>query len=201
MIFKKVGRAFFSLLLFWIIVFDFQRLVFTIHHLPLLEGQSFLEWIKVFFYSFRLDLASASIFSALPFLFLLFYIITQKKLIYHLFFGVLMFELLIATLIHVGEINAYEEWGSKLTSRVFNHLIHPDEVIRTADIGMIFWFFFYGILEIFLGWRITRWLLKRERFNLLASPFLAKVITFFPILPLGLAFYLLLARGGVQPFL
>jgi phosphoglycerol transferase MdoB-like AlkP superfamily enzyme len=197
-IFKKTGLAFIFLLIFWILVFDFQRILFSIHNLPKLSDSSFWDWIQVFFHSIRLDIAMGSYLSAVPIIFILSYIVFKKKFLFIIFKVVLITELLLVAMIHAGEINAYGEWNHKLTSRVFMHLGNPDEVFRTADYSMTFWFIFYLILEVAFGWKISKWLFKKDRFTVLKSQLWVKIVLFIPVLPLLIGFYFIFARGGLQ---
>ncbi|WP_107039547.1 LTA synthase family protein [Brumimicrobium mesophilum] len=197
-IFKKTGLAFLFLLIFWVFVFDFQRILFSIHNLNKLSDSSFWEWIQVFFHSIRLDLAMAGYLSAIPIILILSYIVFKKKFIFIFFKVVLIIELILVSMIHAGEINAYGEWNHKLTSRVFMHLGNPDEVFRTADYSMTIWFVFYLILEVVFGWKIMNWLFKKERFILSNSSIWSKIVLFIPVLPILLGVYFLFARGGVQ---
>ena len=194
----KISLRIFALLLFWILVFDFQRILFTIHNWHKFEGIGFLEWLGAFLYSIRLDLSMAAALSVIPFVFYGIYLIWEKKWANRLFFIVLMFEVIIVAFIHAGEINAYPEWNHKLTSRVFMHLSNPDEVFRTADYGMTIWFIIYSFLEIVFGWKISRWLLNRERLEIQFSTLKKGIVTAI-IYPVFFAVCLLLARGGVQP--
>lgn len=186
-----------KIVLFWILLFDFQRIMFSIHNWDKLVDVSFGEWLMTFFYSIRLDLASAGFLSVLPLLFLMFYFAHPTKFLKRLFMGVLLFEALITILIHAGEINAYPEWNHKLTSRVFTHLSNPDEVFRTADYGMTIGFIIFSILEMVFAWRICRWLFKKMEmqqtwkliFRIPATVLLFGVFSFL---------YLLMARGGWQ---
>jgi hypothetical protein len=125
---KKLFIQYFKLFLFWILVFDFQRIVFSIHNWNKFEGVSFGEWLAAFFYSIKLDLGTAGALVVLPALFLTLRLISDSKWITRLFYGVLFFEALFVALIHSGEVNAYGEWNHKLTSRVFMHLGNPDVV-------------------------------------------------------------------------
>lgn len=195
---RKSGLAFVLLLLFWILVFDFQRILFSIHNLEKISEHSFWEWVQVFFHSIRLDLATGSILSVIPILFLTSFIVLKKRFLFVLFKVILLIEVLLVSMIHAGEINAYGEWNHKLTSRVFMHLSNPDEVFRTADHSMTFWFIFYLILEVTFGWKISRWLFKKERFKANEENLAWRFAVFMPILPLMLGVYFVFARGGFQ---
>lgn len=144
------------LIAFWIICFDFHRLVFSFYHWSKLREVGFGEWLLAFIYSFRLDLATAAALSFLPFLFRMITHYSTWKYwhkTFRLFLGI-MICLLVA--VQAGEIVAYGEWNHKLTSRVFMHLAHPDEVARTANYSMIFWYIFFAIIELIFGFWLAR---------------------------------------------
>src|SRR5690554_1429045 len=197
-ILKKTGLAFILLLFFWILVFDFQRILFSIHYLDKISESSFWDWFQVFFQSIRLDIATGSILSIIPFILLTSYIVFKKRFFFVSFKVILIVELILVSMIHAGEINAYGEWNHKLTSRVFMHLSNPDEVFRTADYSMTFWFILYLILEIVFGWKVSKSLFNRSKFENGTNPLWSKVVVFMPVLPLMLGIFFLFARGGWQ---
>lgn len=192
--------SFAKMFLFWILIFDFQRILFSIHNWDKFENVSFGDWLLTFLYSIRLDLSTAAYLGVIPLLILSIRLVTQAKWTKALFYGVVMFEVLIVAMIHAGEINAYPEWNHKLTSRVFMHLANPDEVVRTADYSMTFWFAVYTIFEVLFAWRMYNWLfrkkLKREVINW--KVYVRIPVAIFSFLFLTV-FSFLIARGGWQP--
>jgi phosphoglycerol transferase MdoB-like AlkP superfamily enzyme len=197
-IFKKIGISYVLLLLFWIAVFDFQRILFSIHYLDKLEVISFWEWILVFIKSIHLDIATGAFLSVLPIIALYLSFAFKSKIAFKIFKVILVLEVLLISMIHSGEINAYGEWNHKLTSRVFMHLSHPDEVFRTADISMTVWFFIYLILEIVFAWKLIRWIFPRNYFKLDQLSAKWSIVGGFTVLPLLIFSSFILARGGVQ---
>ncbi len=193
----KISLKIASLFLFWILVFDFQRILFTIHNWSKFNDISFTEWLGVFVYSIRLDLAMAGILAAVPLILYALYLNWNKLWLKRLFFGFLMFEVVICALIHAGEINAYPEWNHKLTSRVFMHLSNPDEVFRTADYGMTIWFIIYAVFEIVFGWKIAKWMFGKP-VKLVEFSNVKKSILAGTLIPVFLAICVLFARGGLQ---
>lgn len=159
----RISLSFFKLLFFWVLFFDFGRILFSIHNWEKLDGIKFSEWLGAFYHSIHLDLATAGALSVLPFLFILIYFLSNARWAKIAVYVVLGLEVLLAALIHAGEINAYVEWNHKLTSRVFMHLSNPDEVFRTADHSMTFWFFVYSVLELTFAWRIGKWLFPLKK--------------------------------------
>jgi phosphoglycerol transferase MdoB-like AlkP superfamily enzyme len=178
-------------LLFWILNFQFERIVFLFVHGSKFSDISFWEIFGVFYQSLRLDLATAAFLSFIPILVWLFWSYVRTKAARHIFTSVFFVEIILVSLIHSGEINVYHEWNHKLTSRVFMHLGNPDEVFRTAEWASQLLFFFLVILEIAFGWVVFRW------FKFKAIDLEKKWI----ILPAGLVYTavcFVFARGGIQ---
>jgi len=188
------------MLVLWIAIFDIERILFSFHNWDKFEEISFGEWLGAFVYSFRLDIATASLLSIIPTLFLIAYIFHPNKWLKLTFFILLITEIVLCGMIHSGEITAYPEWNHKLTSRVFTHLLNPDEVVRTADGSMTFWFIFYLGIELFVSYKLMRWLLDP-----IFKPFDGKKLNWYYSVPAGLGAYttsglifILLGRGGTQ---
>ncbi|MBI1836628.1 MAG: sulfatase-like hydrolase/transferase [Flavobacteriia bacterium] len=197
-IFKRTIFTTLKLLLFWVLVFDFQRILFSIHNFEKLEGVSFWEWLQAFFFSIRVDLSMAAFLCFIPFLILIFQYIFPGKWSKYTLFTILFIELIIVTFVQSGEINAYTEWNHKLTTRVFMHLANPDEVFKSADYSMTIGFIIFSILELIFGWKLLRYFTK----NQLYTPSL-NFIKRIPIALIALVFLggslFLTARGGWQP--
>lgn len=199
--FKKIVFAFLKLFLLWILIFDFQRVLFLIHNWNKFRDIGFGEILLSFFYSFKLDIATAAGLNFLPMLLLFLYFFIPKKAIHYLFFGVIFIEFLAVAMVHAGEINAYGEWNHKLTSRVFMHLSNPDEVVRSADYGMTVWFFVFLFLEVAFSWKMMRWLFRRELFAEPVFPSLRAFLVFplyFFLIALSGGLSMVLLRGGFQ---
>ena len=185
------------LFVFWILLFDFQRILFTFHNFSKFSDLGFPGWLGAFLHSVRLDIATAGYLSALPAVFLIIATIWNKKWAIRSFSVILLFEAIVCSLIHAGEINAYPEWNHKLTGRVFMHLSNPDEVVRTADWGMTIWFFVYAGLEIFIAFKLRKWLFPfKIVFQQLGI--LTKTLVTTVSLPVFLFICLVSARGGFQ---
>lgn len=195
---RRTIIQFLKLFVFWILLFDFQRVLFSIHNWNKFSDVGMGEWFMSFVYSIRLDMSTAAYLSVLPLLALSVRYVAQTKWSKWLFYGVLMGEVVIISMIHAGEINAYTEWNHKLTSRVFTHLSNPDEVVRTADYSMTFWFAVYTILEVVFAWRMYRWILK-EKDTAEGWNRWVKAPVALGILSVFTALSFLVARGGWQP--
>ena len=192
----KSFRDLLLLILFWILLFDFHRLAFSLHHYDKLSHVSFSEWFMTFIYSFRVDLATACALTAIPFIFrTLSHFFKWKGFSY--LFRCSFFILLGATIaVHAGEIVAYGEWNHKLNSRVFMHLSTPDEVVRTANYSMIFWFALYALLELAFGIFLYRVLIKNRTLHQVKAKWEYAIILPFVFISGLLQFVGL--RGGWQ---
>lgn len=194
---KDIIGNVFKLLLFWILVFDFERILFSIHNWSKFQDVSWGDWFLTFFHSLRLDLSAAAYLTVLPLIFLILRYVHPVRWTFNLFKFVVFFEVIIVAFIHAGEINAYPEWNHKLTSRVFMHLSNPDEVFRTADYGMTFWFVVYSIIEVIFGMKLFLFFFKRKVGQNSISFFQKafRGVALFAVLFVGL---FLLIRGGWQ---
>lgn len=194
----KLLLNFLLLLLFWVVVFDFQRLVFAVHNWDKISEGGFGEFLLTFIYSLRLDLATAGFLTILPMFFVTGKVFSNRKFWRIGFRTVLILELILCALIHAGEINAYPEWNHKLTTRVFMHLTNPDEVFRTADWGMTIWFIVYFILEFTFGYKLQKWIFKPTQKQGVKTQRIPLLIGSLLVLPLVLVSCIVLGRGGFQ---
>lgn len=194
---KQTTYTILKLLLFWIIVFDFERVLFSIHNWDKFSTVSFADWLLAFVYSLRLDLATGALLSVLPLIFIVIYFIHPSRWTRIAFYSLLFIEVVICSLIHGGEINAYTEWNHKLTTRVFTHLLNPDEVVRTADYGMIIWFAIYATLEIVFGYKLMHWFFKIKISTNSINRFIRIPIGILLVGLFGSGF-ILIGRGGTQ---
>ncbi|MES2798806.1 MAG: sulfatase-like hydrolase/transferase [Bacteroidota bacterium] len=190
--FKQILRLY----LFWMVVFTLHRLLFSFHIYDKFATIGFVEWSKSFLAALRLDLATASFFN-LPLLVLLaIYTIKPGRLTKGLFYTVLVIEFTFCSLVSAGEITTYPEWNHKLSSRIFTHLINPDEVARTAEIGMTIAFIAYFVLQLLIGFFLMKRIVKLsfpESYATVERTFSA-ILTLVIAAPLSI----IVARGGLQ---
>lgn len=193
---KILIRNFLLLLVFWVLLFDVQRVLFAVIHYDVFEKAG-ISFPLIFIYSLRLDLATAGFLSVIP-LFLVFLLKFNNhkglRILFYVIFGI---EILAVSIIHSAEVNAYFEWNHKLTSRVFMHLSNPDEVFRTADYSMTVYFTLFLLFEGIVAYFIIKKLLPARRFEVVAANWKDRsfLLLAFPFL---IGFCFLFARGGWQ---
>ncbi|MEI8007632.1 MAG: hypothetical protein WCI48_15605, partial [Bacteroidota bacterium] len=192
---KKLTLLLLRQLVFWLLLFDFTRLVFLVYYSGLLsvEGVRFSEFLSVFVHAFKLDLATACYFMAIPFLILLvqsFKSAGWLNIINKVYTGLMVF---VYTLSAAAEMGIYAEWKTKLTYKVVKYLSNPSEIYNSAEtltfFLLLFLFIFMCGLAIFA---YLRWFYRDytgEKIPFWHS--LVFAVVFPPLLFTGL-------RGGVQ---
>ncbi len=137
---KKLFLLFIRQLVFWIVFFNFTRLVFLVYYSGILgiEGIKFAEVLSVFAHSIKLDLATACYFMIFPFLLLLLQSLWSPKwlnTINKVYSGILIFGYSLSA---AAEMGIYAEWKTKLTYKVIKYLSHPSEIYNSAETGTFF---------------------------------------------------------------
>jgi phosphoglycerol transferase MdoB-like AlkP superfamily enzyme len=137
---KKILTSLISQLLFWVLFFDFTRLVFIVYHfnLILIEKIPFSEVFGIFWYSINLDIATACYLLVIPFFILLVqsvYSPAWLKYVNKIYTGIMIFAY---SLTAAGEMGIYAEWKTKLTYKVIKYLSHPSEIYNSAETGIFF---------------------------------------------------------------
>ena len=188
------------LLLFWLLFFEIQRVIFLLFHYKEIAKQTELdEILGIFTHSIRVDLSTSGYLMALFVLAKLLANYVPSKITQALVYLVFYAELLLICLVHSGELVAYYEWGHKLTSRVFMHLSTPDEVFRTAEYSAAFLFFGVLLFELAIGSYLAYMFKFLSRINLQEGT--SKISRIFKpaAIALGsLCVFFLFARGGWQ---
>jgi phosphoglycerol transferase MdoB-like AlkP superfamily enzyme len=146
---KKILSSIFRQFLYWIIFFNFTRLVFVIYHVRLisLEKIPFFEAAKMPLMAFRLDLATACYIMIFPFLLLVIQSLYSPKwmnTVNKVYTAVITF---FYALTAAGELGIYSEWKTKLTYKVIKYLSHPSEIYNSSESGI---FFFLLLLLFFM---------------------------------------------------
>ncbi len=192
---KKVLFSFVRQFLFWIIFFNFTRLLFLLFYfkLILVENIGLREILKTFPSALHLDIATTCYIMVFPFLILLIQSIYSPRwmnLVNKIYTGILIFAY---SLTGIGEMGIYAEWKTKLTYKVLKYFAHPSEIYNSAETNI---FFVLLLLLVFLFLAGVYAYLKffyveivRERRNLI---FTAVFLFFMP----GLIFIGM--RGGIQ---
>ena len=138
---KKELNFYTRQLIFWLLVFNINRIVFIAYYWGLMNNESiaFADIAKVFYHSFRLDLSTFAYIQAAPFV-LSFFLSSKTEIlfrkIYRVYFSIVI---IIYQLISLGELQLYGEWKTKLSAKALEYLRDPSEVVNSAtNFGLIF---------------------------------------------------------------
>ena len=138
-------------MLFWLIFFDLNRIIFLLFQIHYLKGISFWSILGIFWYSFPLDFSTICYIMVIPFFLLL-----VQNFYTHKFFDILtkiyiILMLLIYLLITTSEIAVYSEWKTKLHYKALLYILHPAEIISTAQTWQLVVFSIFLILQLVLS--------------------------------------------------
>lgn len=199
---KKYPFLFFfaALYLFWLIIFFIQRVLFVSIYFELFDELNFWEILEAFYAGFRVDLSAAGYLMVLPLLACFLGFLVSQKVHIKIIRIILIVLIFWVAIIHTAELSSYSEWGHKLSSRVFMHLLNLDEVFRTTGTSRGFFSLFFILLESGISILLLRKFLKVvfkdsaevKRFRL------KNLILNYTGLLMGLACTFLFMRGGLQ---
>ena len=193
---KSILASFFRQIFFWILFFDFTRLVFILYYSRqlVLEGISFSHLLGVFVYSFRLDLATTCYFMLFPFLLLVIQSLYSPRWLNWVnktYAGIII---LFYSFTESVELGIYDEWKTKVNFKVIRYLDHPSEIYNSAETST---FFLLILIFVFMAgtglFAYSRWF-YRDLVRIGRHWWFCPV---FLLITPGLLFIAL--RGGIKP--
>jgi phosphoglycerol transferase MdoB-like AlkP superfamily enzyme len=192
---KKILYSFLRQLAFWILFFDFTKAVFLLYHARLLSAEHvpFMDTLGVFWYSIKLDLATACYLMIIPFIVLFVQSVWSPKWINNInkvYAAVIIFAY---SLTAAGEMGIYAEWKTKLTYKVLKYLSNPSEIYNSSETGIFFLLLILLVLMFLAGLmaylRIFYLDIIKSKRNLVFSALFLLITP--PLLFIGM-------RGGIQ---
>ncbi len=191
----------FRLLVIWLILFTFQRLLFIFHFFGDFQDHTG-ELFLIPFYALRLDLAGFCYLMAFPFMLSMFAFVvsaeSKLKWINKIITVYIWIMIVISALICAGEIVSYYEWQTKLSSKIWIHFTTPSEIFRTAGGSYTYWFILYFVLQLIFAWFIYVKVFKKNKLGLIALSSAKKWTYGFFYFFFGSALFILGFRGGWQ---
>jgi phosphoglycerol transferase MdoB-like AlkP superfamily enzyme len=182
-------------ILFWLLLFSVQRLIFVGVYFDRLQEVPLQEHFYLFLYGIRLDLSIAGYLLLLPILLLLLSLVFSSK--HKLFEKIInvytMLSLALVILLGLIDIGIYKEWGSKINSRAIEFLVlSPGEAMASSSSSPIFLLSISFILQLF----VFIYLYKKYVGFAIARNFIY-LSRIFSILILSIISVLMM-RGGLQ---
>ncbi len=132
---KKYFQSIVYQLLFWLVLFAVERVVFLLWYSDMLtrDGIGFLEVLSVFPHAFKLDLATASYLLVIPFLLLTVRLFIRGTWLNKVIKLYVAFSVIVYVLTCTAEIGLFGEWNTKLSYKALVYLQHPSEVINSVQ--------------------------------------------------------------------
>lgn len=156
---KESLISLFRQLLFWLLVFAVERLLFLLYFSSLISTAEIplSEVLKTFYYALMLDISTASYILIIPFLLLLVQLFTKAKWpdIVNRFYTAVV--LMVYLLISVVELGLYGEWESKLSFKALIYLRRPDEVFHSVSNALLL----TGLVLLMGQFLLFNWLYRR----------------------------------------
>jgi phosphoglycerol transferase MdoB-like AlkP superfamily enzyme len=116
-------------LAFWLICFAYFRLLFiSFNFSKILDGE-LPETLKSFVYAIRLDLSTACIISAIPFILWGIHQFYNSKLLVFVNRFINILCICIVVILSVSNLKIYNEWGVQLTFRALGYTLYPKEML------------------------------------------------------------------------
>jgi len=130
---KKILASFFRQLLFWLLVTELSRLVFVLYNFNFLKDIPFLEIPGVFWHSLLLDLSAICYVMVLPFFLLIIKSFFSSQWIEIANKTYVFIVLVLLVVITTVEAGIYSEWNTKLHYKALQYLMHPGEIMSSAQ--------------------------------------------------------------------
>lgn len=152
--------------LFWMLFFQFLRLIFLIYNWSEVGNSSITEVLKSFWYAIYLDNSATGYVMMFPILISVFKSLFRKNFfnqILRIYHFIIIF---IGTSISIAELPLYDEWKVKMNFKALSYLARPKEVFETASVWNIIVGFLAIGLILFLASKIfNKWVYPKEKQN------------------------------------
>jgi len=102
------------LIIFWIVLFFFQRLIFIVFQTAHYDCVNFSNLMLCNWYSLGLDISMTSYFLSLPVILLAVFNYNGRKIIRRILFIYFTIFIISSSLILIFDIGLFAEWGSKI---------------------------------------------------------------------------------------
>ncbi len=142
---KRRIFIFFSIFLFFTLIFVIEKVVFTLIHASVNGGASFSDILSILYHGLQLDLSVSGYLTAIPGLLLILSLWIEKttvQKVYSIYF-LLVFSIL--SIIAVSDTIIYNYWGFHLDASILFYLKNPKEAFSSTSVLFIF----LGVLATF----------------------------------------------------
>lgn len=153
---KTIFKSLFKQYIFWLLFFAAGRLIFLIYHFQKLEGIPSDEVLTVFIKAIPLDTSVACYLLALSWIFLTVRVFYPTEIISKVILILVAVECILVSFILSAELEIYEEWGTKLSAKIFSYFTHPTEIYNSISTGLFFFLFILALINSGAGFLIYK---------------------------------------------
>jgi phosphoglycerol transferase MdoB-like AlkP superfamily enzyme len=153
---KNILKSVIKQVAFWFLFFALSRIIFLIYYRKYLIGIDTTSILAVFIHAWKIDLSTVCYIMALPFLLLTIQSLHHKFWINNVILIYQSIIIFIYALITTAELGIYDEWQTKLSSKVIKYLSHPSEVYNSAATGTFYLLLFILLIQFSIGFLVFR---------------------------------------------
>jgi phosphoglycerol transferase MdoB-like AlkP superfamily enzyme len=181
-------------LLFWMVVFAFQRVVFIIYNLDGIAGLAPGQILQSWWIALRMDLATTAFLMTLPLLLVMAGFFTRTKVLPLMANISTILLLLLVVVTATVDTGLYSNWGSKLNERAVFYAVAPGESMKALNAVPVWLFVLIGLGQILVFGAIwLRWLRARVIPRVRILPAMLIITGILILIPLAY-------RGGLQKY-
>lgn len=191
---KSISKIFLSSLIFLVLLFLVQRIVFVLFLAGEMKDVSLSQMLLPFVYGLPMDVATSAgiLLLLIPFLIINLFVpqIQLQK-------PVRMFMLLIiiiSWLITAADISLYESWGTRINSKTLSYLAYPGEAFSNSWNSRYVFLILVAAGAVIISYRIFKINFRKRNFSVQRN---ASGILFTCLIPFVLV---VMMRGGFQKF-
>lgn len=153
-----ISRYFVRLMLFWMLLFQWERLIFVLYHAGKIFAEPPGEVVGMLPHSLRLDFATACYLMGFPLVMICLQNIAWPK-VWNMLLRIYGWLVILGISgIVIAELELYNEWGVKLNYKAIQYLAHPTEIWNTLSITQLFGMsMLYGIVACLSLWAFEKW--------------------------------------------
>ena len=191
---KRISLSFGKFLLFLVLLFIMQRLMFILFFTSELKGIELSQVLLTFVYGFPMDVATASSILLLVALLLLIKIFVQRLRMQAVVKYVLITAICLSWISTTADIALYESWGTRINSKALSYLAYPGEALKSTWSWRYLFLLSVMVFMVIISIRIFKNILRTDEFEMKRN---ARTVLFTCLAP---AILVVLLRGGFQKY-
>ena len=191
---KNIIRIFLRTLVFLILLFTTQRIVFVLFLAEEFKSISLSQILLAFAYGMPMDVAATAGILILISLFLIANLFVPQIQLQKPTRIFVLLIIIISWLITAVDISLYESWGTRINSKTISYLAYPGEAIKNSWNSRYLFLILVTAAAVIMSYRIFKILFPKEKYSMGRT---GGEILFACLMPFVLV---IIMRGGFQKF-